>query len=85
MPFNCQMRGKKTFFSSWDSLTIYDGGSSTSPIVGEYCGSSIPPSHLSSSNEILIDFHSDMHSTEAGFQMQYNPTGKQITYINSKQ
>ena len=65
-------------FFSWDSLTIYDGGSSTSSMMGKYCGDSIPPSHVSSSNEILIQFQSDASiATEAGFKMEYNPIGKQ--------
>ena len=64
-----------TYFFSYDSLTIYDGGSSTSPMMGKYCGDSIPPSHVSSSNEVLIRFESDGSVTEAGFQMEYNPIG----------
>ena len=63
-------------FDSWDSLTIYDGGSSTSPMMGKYCGDSIPPSHVSSSNDILIHFQSDGSATRAGFKMDYNPLGK---------
>ena len=66
-------------------MTVYDGDSSTSPMMGEYCGDSIPTSHLSSSNEILIHFHSDGAATEAGFQMEYNPTGKQNTFQNSSE
>jgi hypothetical protein len=61
-------------------LTIYDGGSSTSPMMGKYCDS-IPPSHVSSSNEVLIQFQSDGYVTEAGFQMEYNPTGKENTSL----
>ena len=64
-----------TIFSSYDSLTIYDGGSSTSPMMGKYCGDSIPPSHVSSSNEVLIHFQSNNWNTEAGFKMEYNPIG----------
>ena len=62
-------------FFSWDSLTIYDGGSITSPMMGKYCGTSIPPRQVSSSNEVLIKFHSDWSATESGFQMEYNPIG----------
>ena len=62
-------------FFSWDSLTIYDGGSSSSPMMGKYCGISIPPSQVSSSNEVLIHFHSDWSETKGGFQMEYNPLG----------
>ena len=63
------------FLFRYDSLTIYDGASSTSPMMGFYCGDSIPPTHVSSSNEILIQFQSDGIATEAGFKMEYNPIG----------
>ena len=46
-------------------------------MIGKYCGDSIPPSHISSSNEVLIHFQSDGSSTRAGFQMEYQPIGKQ--------
>ena len=44
--------------------------------MGKYCGDSIPPSHVSSSNEVLIQFKSDGSQTRAGFKMEYNPIGK---------
>ena len=53
--------------------------------MGIYCGDSIPPNHVSSSNEVLIHFYSNIHTTEAGFQMEYNPTGKQNTFQNTFQ
>ena len=66
-------------------MTIYDGDSSISPMMGKYCGDSIPPSHVSSSNEMLIQFQSDewMDGFHGGFQMEYNPLGKQITSIQN--
>ena len=82
--FECLLsvkREKTTGFFSYDSLTIYDGGSSTSPMMGKYCGDSIPPSHVSSSIEVLIHFQSDGDSTRAGFKMEYHPIGKEITSI----
>ena len=65
-------------------MTIYDGGSNTLSMLGKYCGDSIPPSHVSSSNEILIQFQSDGSVTKAGFKMEYNPTGMQNTSIQFK-
>ena len=61
---------------SYDFLSIYDGDSSTSYILGEYCGNSIPPSSVSSNNEVLIHFYSNGYGAEAGFKMEYNPIGK---------
>ena len=43
--------------------------------MGKYCGDSIPPSHVSSSNEVLIHFQSDDYGTRAGFKIGYNPIG----------
>ena len=51
--------------------------------MGVYCGDSIPPSHVSSSTDILINFESDGGETEAGFQMEYIPTGKQNKSIQN--
>ena len=69
------MRKIGNLFFSYDSLTIYDGDSSTSSMMGKYCGDSIPHSHVSSSNEILVHFQSDEGVTYNGFKMEYNPIG----------
>ena len=56
---------------------MYDGGLFTSPMMGKYCGDSFPPSHISSSNEILVNFETASFTTyNIGFQMKYNPTSK---------
>ena len=51
-----------------------------SPILGKYCGASIPQSQISSSNEIFIHFESDgvvtIGVTESGFKLEYDPTSK---------
>ena len=72
-------------FFSYDSLTIYDGGSSTSTMIGRYCGLSIPPNQISSSsNEIWIHFKTDHNDVnDIRFKMEYNPSGKQNTSIQS--
>ena len=62
-------------------MTIYDGGSSTSPMIGKYCGDSIPLSHVSSSKNTLVHFQSDTSVTYTGFQMEYNPLGKTLNII----
>ena len=56
-------------------MTIYDGSSSTSPMMGLYWGDSIPPRHVSSSNEVMIYFQTSGDVTETGFKMEYNPLG----------
>ena len=52
-------------------------------MMGKYCGDSIPSSHVSSNNEILIRFQSDEGDIDGGFQMEYKPLGKQITSIQN--
>ena len=83
------MKKRNGIFFSWDAVTIYDGPSSTSSMMGKFCGDSIPHSHVSSSNKVLIHFLSDFSNTIAGtvtvyggFQMEYNPTGKQNTSMS---
>ena len=70
-------------------MTIYDGGSSTSPMMGRYCDVSIPPNHISSSKEILIHFETVMWGLPndpftTGFQMEYNPIGKQNCFCGDR-
>ena len=67
----------KLYIFSYDSLTIYDGGSNTSPMLGDpYCGDSLPPGQISSSNQLFFHFHSNYISTATGFKLEYNATSK---------
>ena len=60
-----------------DSLMIYDGDSNTSPMLGKpYCGDSLPPSQISSSNHLFFHFKSDASATYKGFKLEYNVTSK---------
>ena len=56
---------------------MYNGGSMTSPIIGEYFGS-MPPDIITMSNEILIHFVTNpWNFTDIGFKLVYNPTSNQ--------
>ena len=78
-------KNKHIFLFRYDSLTIYDGASSTSPMMGFYCGDSIPPSHVSSSNEILIHFEADNYNgNNYGFKMEYTQTGNTSIQNNTE-
>ena len=47
-------------YFSYDSLTIYDGGSMSSDLVGKFCGNSLPPGQIfSSSQELLMHFQTN--------------------------
>ncbi|XP_033125024.1 uncharacterized protein LOC117123275 [Anneissia japonica] len=45
--------------SNWDTLSIYDGSNDTSELYGEYCGSLINGTFVSSSNSMFLVFKSD--------------------------
>ena len=62
---------EKNLSFSYSSLTIYNGGFLTSPIVGKYCGTLLPPSFISSSSEILIHFETDYVGSGIGFKLEY--------------
>ena len=60
-----------------DSLTIYDGGSNTSQMLGDhFCGDTLPPNQISSGNQLFIHFHSDSWNTGTGFKFEYNAISK---------
>ena len=67
-------------------LTIYDGRSNEfpTPTYWKYSGSTLPPRHISSGNEIELQFYSDVeplhHITIGGFMLEYNPVSK---YLNN--
>ncbi|XP_067869413.1 cubilin isoform X2 [Heterodontus francisci] len=49
----------------WDSVTIMNGGSFSSPIIGQYCGTTLPETIKSGSNKLFIIFSSS-HSVQHG-------------------
>ena len=67
-----------TIFSS-DSLILYDGDSTSSLMLGIYCGDSNPPIHISSS--FFIHFQSVISIGKLGlggygFKLKYHLSGK---------
>ena len=66
----------KYCYHSWEFVALYDGDSKLNSEVGRYCGQSIPPSQVSSTNKMLITFHSfgnDGFVNGNGFKLEYNP------------
>ena len=57
--------------SSADYLTIYDGGSSSSPLIGRFSGRSLPSPIVSSSNKLYLQFTSDGSGYDRGFKAFY--------------
>ena len=57
--------------SSSDYLTIYDGGSTSAPLIGRFNGSSLPSPIASSSNKLYLQFTSDGSGQDHGFKAFY--------------
>lgn len=66
------------FFSfkihSSDYVTVYDGGSPSSPLVGRFSGNALPAPIISSSNKLYVVFVSDGSSYDSGFRARYRGT-----------
>ncbi|XP_046880031.1 cubilin [Hypomesus transpacificus] len=52
---------------SWDSVTIFNGASSGSPIIGQYCGITSPGTIKSGSNKMVVVFLADHLVAHGGF------------------
>uniref|UniRef100_A0A674MJW2 CUB domain-containing protein n=1 Tax=Takifugu rubripes TaxID=31033 RepID=A0A674MJW2_TAKRU len=59
---------------TWDSVTIFNGGSPGSPVIGQYCGTSSPGSIQSGSNKLAVVFLADhsLLSCERLFRDHFN-------------
>lgn len=57
--------------SDHDFLTIYDGPTSNSPVIGTFSGSNLPGTFYSSGNQVLLHFTSDGSNHHDGFLMTY--------------
>ncbi|KAI4498132.1 hypothetical protein M0802_006618 [Mischocyttarus mexicanus] len=56
----------------YDAVEIYDGDSTNSPLIGRYCGTSMPPTIKSTSNIVVIVFMSDWSYESEGFSLSYD-------------
>ena len=53
---------------AYDYLSIYDGPSTESPLIGKFCGSYIPNNIVSSGRALTFQFHSDEASVGEGWK-----------------
>ncbi|XP_075684851.1 cubilin [Rhinoderma darwinii] len=51
----------------WDSVTVMNGASHGSPIIGQYCGTTSPGTLQSGSNKLLVIFNADNTLNGGGF------------------
>jgi len=54
-----------------DIVSVYDGATTSDPLLGQYSGEEIPPMLVSSGNEILIVFETDNAISDQGWQAEY--------------
>ena len=58
--------------TNYDNVNVYDGGSSSSPLIGHYTGNLLPPNITSSSNQLFVTFTSDTSVVLSGFAASYH-------------
>ncbi|XP_011674328.1 uncharacterized protein LOC586495 [Strongylocentrotus purpuratus] len=56
---------------NYDSLTVYDGTSTSDPVLAVLCGNTIPESLMSSGRSLFLVFKSDSSVTKNGFSASY--------------
>ncbi|XP_069787318.1 cubilin [Narcine bancroftii] len=56
-------------------LKLYDGPSAQSPLIGSFCGNSLPPSGRTSGTNLHVAFHSESSFSGNGFQMLWFQNG----------
>lgn len=68
---------------TWDYLEIYDGPSTASPLLGRFCGTTLPGPFTSTAanGELTFKFHSDGSGVRAGWDADISCTaGTPMTY-----
>jgi len=63
--------------NNYDFVKVYDGETTSAPLLGSYSGTSIPPVLTSSSNKMLVHFTTDGSQTRNGWTANY--VGNPIT------
>ncbi|TNN61134.1 Cubilin [Liparis tanakae] len=57
---------------SWDSVTIFNGGSPGAPVIGQYCGTTSPGTIQSGSNKLAVVFLADHSVSRGGFMASWS-------------
>ncbi|KAL3290304.1 hypothetical protein HHI36_023648 [Cryptolaemus montrouzieri] len=55
----------------FDYVKIYEGPDTNAPLIGTYCGNTIPAPYTSNGNEITVHFKSDWATGYTGFLLRY--------------
>jgi N-acetyl-anhydromuramyl-L-alanine amidase AmpD len=58
--------------AGWDYMFIYDGNSTSAPLIGSYDGTNTPGTVSSSGGSILVEFRSDCATTSPGWACSWS-------------
>ncbi len=61
--------------NNYDYLLIYNGTTTSSPLIGKYTGTNIPSSITASSGKMLLEFRSDCATVSAGWAATWSTAG----------
>lgn len=62
---------ESSFACSYDWVAVYDGSSTSAPLLGRFCGSNIPSPMRSSGPSLHVVFSTDSMWTDTGFEARY--------------
>jgi len=57
--------------TNWDYIYVYDGTTTSAPLLATYTGTSIPGNVSSTGPSILVEFRSDCSTTASGYQINW--------------
>lgn len=60
--------------ANWDYMFVYDGATTSSPLIGTYTGTTNPGTLTSNGGSMLIEFRSDCATANAGWEIVWNST-----------
>ena len=61
-----------------DRVSVYNGTSSSSPLIGQYSGSTLPAAITSSGNNLFIRFTTDGSVIRSGFAASYHGKSRRL-------
>lgn len=61
--------------NNWDYIYVYDGNSTTDPLLGTFTGTTLPSNLTSTGGSILIEFRSDCSTVGSGWQISWTSSG----------